>query len=444
MIERKITPRLLQLLQKREEQNNVLLLEGARQVGKTTLVRHVLKKTKHPFLEINLEEKRELSEKIDLCTDFDEFTQLLAVELGFSPGGETVLFIDEAQESRRLGSFVRFMKEKWHFTQTILSGSIMSRLFRDDTRYPVGRVTLLHLQPFSFEEFLLARGEEALLKIITSFPERTNISANTHQRFLEMLEQYFTIGGLPDAVIASASQDGEWKQVREQILLGYYNDFKRVFGEEKQAYFIASLKATASLLGSPFKNSHVAAMLDGAKNKEIIESLSRLEAWKMVYKVEQRGPIAESSFHPKRFLFDIGIARHLREMALPQAPLFLNDMTRRIPLGGLIENVTASVLISDTPELSGWKKSSAGPEIDFIFKEGKDILPLECKATLSLKNTHLRGMIDFLKSSGSPLGIVVSLAPFEQRQLSDGKSIINIPLYLMERWREGRRSSSSP
>ena len=409
-----------------------MLIEGVRQVGKTTLVRQVLEGLKLPFKEINLEEERGLAEKIDLCENFSQLEQLIQLDMKFRPGGREVLFIDEAQESRRLGGFVRFFKEKWPHTQVILSGSVLSRLFRDDVRYPVGRVTTLHLQPFFFEEFLMAKKEGALLEIMKTF----NPAPLTHERLLERLSEYVEVGGLPE-VVTHYERGLDWQKTRETVLLGYYSDFKRVFGEDKQAYFKAALRATAFLLGTPFKNSAVAHLLDGGKNKNIIEALGQLEAWKMIFRVEQKGPGVETSFHPKRYLFDLGIAKQLREMAIPGVSLLkTKEIDQRTPVGGLVENLVAQVLIAGQPELSGWKKASSGSEVDFVVKQPGGVLPIECKSAYAIKNSHLGGLRDFMHRHKVARGMVVALAPLERRLLSPSEEIVILPLYLMERWQE--------
>lgn len=436
MFERKLALKLKQLIDKKDEFNNVILIEGARQVGKTTLVRQVLRGV--PYLEINLEEERGFTEKIDQCPDFSAFADLLAVERRFVPGGETVLFIDEAQESRKLGSFVRFMKEKWPHTHTILSGSMMSHLFRGETRYPVGRVALFHVQPLSFEEFLLASREDLLLEKLTSFASSSahSLSLPVHERLLTLLDQYLMVGGLPD-VVSTYCRGDDWKSVRDTLLFGYYSDFKRVCGEERQAYLVAALKAAAYVLGGPFKNSAVSQLLDGGKNKWVIEAVTQLEAWRMLFKVDQLGAMMGSDFHPKRYVFDTGIAKHLRESARTAIGLVdTKDSLLRTPLGGIIENAVATVLLTETHSLSGWRKSASGSEVDFVMHEGSTAIPIECKSAMAIKGSHLGGVRDFMTIHDVPVGIVVSLSPFEKRNLADGRRMMCMPLYAMERWKE--------
>lgn len=435
MIPRKLSQKLLQLVKNKEQFNNVILLEGARQVGKTTLVRQTLKENGIPFKEINLEELKILAEKMDQCENFDDFSDLVQLEVKFKIGGPEVLFIDEAQESKQIGKFIRFMKEKWEFTIVILSGSSMARIFRDDTRFPVGRVAFLHLQPLSFSEFLSA-GEHEMDQVFRRVCRGGKISEIAHAKFIDSFEKYMEVGGLPE-VVTTYFKKGDWLSLRKNLILGYYNDFKRVFGEERQSYFIASLKAVADLLGQPFKNSYVSKLTGGGRNDKIVESLAQLEAWKMVFKISQKTPSLTTDFHPKRYLFDLGIGKALRETATPSISLgkMLNP-AHRMPLGGIIENAAMLGLIDDNPELCGWKKSSSGSEVDFIATEKNKVIPIECKAALAIKNSHLGGLHDYMNNYDISLGVVVSLAPLEMRELSKKRRILILPLYLIENWRE--------
>ena len=436
MIPRKLSSKLVQLLKNRGEYNNVILLEGARQVGKTTLINNLLKETDIPNKTINLEKQRSFCEKIDRCGDFDEFTELIRFELKFKIGVDSILFIDEAQESRALGGFIRFMKEEWKSTQVILTGSSMARIFRDGVRFPVGRVTFLHLGPFSFTEFLTA-DDPTLTESLDKVWSTGRISPTLHNKLLDYLQQYMTVGGLPEVVTEYFNGRSHWKSLRNDILLGYHNDFKRIFGEEKQPYFIAAMEAVADLLGQPFKNSHVSRLLDGGRNDKIIESLSQLEAWKIIYKISQEGPSPTTDFHPKRYLFDLGIVRQLRESATPSIDLnkILSPATRT-PLGGTIENMTMLSLIEDAPNLCGWKKSSSGSEVDFIVKWKESVIPFECKSSRQIKNSQLYGLRDYMNIYNVPVGVVISVAPFEIRDISKEQRIIILPLYLIEFWKD--------
>lgn len=425
---------LEQLLANRRTTNNVILIEGPRQVGKTTLVRETLKALQQIYVEFNLERQPEIAHKIDACDNFQAFTQLVETVLAFPLDGTKVLFIDEAQESAQLGQFVRFMKEEWRDTLVILSGSSMSRIFRN-ARYPVGRVTPLHVQPFSFKEFLRASHHAPLVQKFMEAKSVDSVSAwshEIHQLLISVLEQYLEVGGLPEIVTEYFSR-GSWGDLRDNLLYGYYQEFRRVHGESAQIYLTAVLKTTTHLLGMPFKNSHVAKLLDGGKNQKIVEAISQLEAWQMIRTVEQRGPAVEQHFHPKRYLFDIGIARQLRESALPAISLLnTTGVGPRQSIGGVIESVVANSLLRTHRDLSGWKKASSGSEVDFVIKYNNHIVPIECKAALNIKNSHTYGVQDFLRLHKERIGVIVGLAPFGVRELATDLQLVILPVYLME------------
>ncbi len=432
MIHRKISEKLKSRLMETTGQSSVLLVEGARQVGKTTLIRQVLAELAQDFIEINLEEDPNLVAQIQACKNFSEWTDLLQIECNFKPNRGKILFIDEAQESSQLGKFVRFMKEKWPETQTVLSGSSMQRLFRSDTRYPVGRVEHWVVAPFSFEEFLLAGHQTSLLEYLAKASFKNPPSPIVHQKLTESFENYLQVGGMPEVVLHFFSKK-DWEKNLENLYYAYLRDFSRIYGEEKVAYFEACLKTTAALLGSPFKNTQVSQFLDGGKNAWIIEALSQLELWRMLIKSDQKGGKASNQFHPKRYLFDHGLAKRLREMALPK--LSFSKLMGKETLGGLLENMVAIELFRQNPlsPLVGYKKSSSGTEIDFMFKLKEATLPLEVKSVAQVKKTHLKGLKGYLEMGLSPLGIVISLSPLETFHLNKKTKIYNIPFYLLER-----------
>jgi predicted AAA+ superfamily ATPase len=133
-------------------------------------------------------------------------------------------------------------------------------------------------------------------------------------------------------------------------------------------------------------------------------------------------------------MFDTGILRHIREAAVPSIQL-MGTLTAgaRTPLGGIIENQTAIELHRGGLPLYGWKKSSSGTEIDFVYQLGARVVPVECKAALAVNLKHTRGLCDYMEIYGLDLGIVISLAPQAELSLSGGGTIENMPAYLAER-----------
>lgn len=411
--------------QAEKAQKNVLIVEGARQTGKSTLVQHLLS-DRDDVLSINLEKDRILKKRIDQTEEFREFEELLTIEKGLQISAEQILFIDEAQESERIGDYIRFMKEDWKNTTCILSGSSMTRLYRHNQRIPVGRTTRILITPLNFSEFLTALGQHALVDTISNFSPKDAISSIAHESFLKNLDRYLLVGGLPEVVteyIAGAS----YKSLRQNILYEQEEDFVRKEGGADPSLFMSAMTAVSNNLGFQSKYSHLNTSYYHAK-----KIFKQLHNWKLVYEVEQKGLSSTSNFMPKRYLYDIGIAHDIRNMPFPDLSLISTlALTLRTPLGGLFENMVIMQLMSDTlglAHLSGWKKNGS-KEVDFVFK-GKQLIPIECKASLKTSRRNFTNLVDYLSLTKLKLGVVVSSAPFEVYRRED-KTLVNLPLYLV-------------
>jgi predicted AAA+ superfamily ATPase len=221
-----------------------------------------------------------------------------------------------AQESRMLGSFVRFMKEAWAHATVILSGSTLRRLFRAHTRYPVGRVRHLVLGPFSFSEFLRALDKTHLAAEMRS--ANTRIIGQRHELLLSLFDRFLAVGGLPAVVQAYASGD-DHGAVRRQIIADYEQDFIRIFGEELIEIVRACFRSVANFAGGVSKNTSVVPSPSSRTNERINQIFARLEGWHLIFRSDQRRSSAQASHNylPKRYLFDTGVLRELREAAVP-------------------------------------------------------------------------------------------------------------------------------
>jgi predicted AAA+ superfamily ATPase len=431
-IPRLLDKEILSFINDPQANKSVLLVEGARQVGKSFLVEHALRKSSKKCFSLNLEKETRLRALIDECGEFRDFEQLLRDRIGFDAGADHVLFFDEAQESRKLGLFVRFMKEDWSHATVILSGSTLSRLFREGTHYPVGRVKCLLLGPFSFSEFLVAAGHAHLAQSILT--EATTIGTARHEHLLTLYDQFLLTGGLPAAVLASTGNQ-DTSEVLAQILADYEQDFIRIFGEKDADIVKACFRSVSNFVGGPSKNSTVIPSPGTRVNARINEVFARLEAWHLILRSDQMGPGTEAShaYLPKRYLFDTGILRHLREVAVPSIRILgtLAPMARQ-PLGGVIENQTAIELARQGMSLCGWKKTPSGGEIDFVVKHGTGTCPIECKSSLTFDRKNIRGICEYLAMYRQPVGFVISLAPYTVFTLPEDRRVINLPIYLME------------
>lgn len=441
MIKRQAIEIISNYIKSSSPHRNVLIVDGVRQVGKTTAIHQALQSSEIPFLEINLEKQKRLLTSIDQSAEFSDFNELLEREFGFRAGQGTVLFIDEANESAVLGSFVRQMKEDWTNQSVILSGSMMQRLFRENMRVPVGRFDLITVSPFSFSEFLKANEEiksqltkYALADFITDPGKLKHTSPQHHQSLLELLDHYLTCGGVPDITYEYLENSGKTPIHNSHIeyLSILKDDFLRLFPVEYQNLFDRAVTSIANLLGQPYNKS----ALVRNNNRLADNILSVFDKWHFSHRISQmtHQSTVSNKLHPKRYLFDCGLAKTKREMGFPPIRLLetLNAQLRE-PLGGLIEQIVCQELIFTHKDLCGFR--DANYEIDFIVKWNDDIIPIECKASLKPNSNQYRSLDLYQKKYGNKKAVLISLAPFSIVK-REGYSIYHIPVYALSCWKE--------
>jgi len=409
------------------DDRRVVLLEGARQVGKSYLINRILSGMDCRTVSFDLEKNRIFRRDLDATESFSDFKALLNLRHGVRDG--SLLFIDEAQESRKLAGYIKSFKEDWPELRVVLTGSSMNRLFNADTRLPVGRTRSFCLFGFSFSEFVeCIRGEEAA-QFLRSAPER--VEPSIHQMMLELYDRYLETGGYPEAVLA-AKRGEDFHAVSEEIILAQEEDFAR-----KEAYdpelFRMSLRAVANHVGSPSKLTQWDATK--YKARQVIHAM---KSWHLVLEVEVRSLNPErDGFLPKRYLHDIGLVNRFRSIAAPPVSL-LNTVSPalRTPLGGLFENAVLINLLSGQSaytEISTWKQASQSTrEIDFVLRKGSQRIPIECKAALKFKRAHTTNVLAYLQAAQQPVGFIVSAAPLETMEKS-GHRLVNLPVYLASR-----------
>jgi predicted AAA+ superfamily ATPase len=407
--------------------NNVIIVEGARQVGKSYMVNSVLKKQSLPYFAYDLEKNKRLRRQIDEAGDFHDFQALMFDR--YELVKNSILFFDEAQESRNLANYVKSFKEDWPDVRVILTGSSMNRFFSKDTRIPVGRTRSITVFSFSFPEFVeYIKGEE-----LADFLRRApgEVPASRHNLMLELFDRYMVVGGYPEAVIAYKN-DEPYFEIVDEIMAGLEEDFQRKEDAQPEL-FKSIIQGVANYIGSPSKYTHFDATRYRAQ--KIIEAL---KGWHIVLEVEHNSfDPQKSSFLPKRYLHDIGVVNRMRSLAVPSVSILDTvDPVLRIPLGGLFENAVLLNLVkgeSARYAVGTWKKGkNQDIEVDFVMDapEFNVKIPIECKAALALKSKHYKNIVHYLKLTGLKFGVVVSAAPLEKVSLADGMLVMNIPVYL--------------
>jgi predicted AAA+ superfamily ATPase len=269
-----------------------------------------------------------------------------------------------------------------------------------------------------------------MLEQLSSFNIEKEQSEVVHVEFLNHIDMYIEIGGLPDVVNYFVNKQ-DWRKLRASLLSSQVDDFVRKSSFTRPNKLLAALRNIASNLGFPSKYNQLHD--NGIVARELAQLLLD---WHLVYEVEQKGTASTTRFFPKRYIYDLGMAQALRNMPFPALSTVKNESPiLRSQLGGVFENLVLSQLTSNLlafPQLSGWKKNSQdGVEVDFILQDGV-IIPIEVKAAKKISLNNFKSIIAYLESSGLKIGIIISndITRIFRR---NGMTLINLPIYLAER-----------
>lgn len=406
-----------------------LLLGGPRQCGKSTLVKHLFPENKNIYIDLALEGG--FANAIDATRHFDDFTLLLENRFSFKIGAEAVLIIDEAQLSKKLGSYVRYFKEKWKTQRVILTGSTLSTLFENHEN-PTGRVVEFTLRPFNFQEFLMATGRESLLERLKAWAPKKPLSPTSHNEAITSLKDYLQVGGLP-SVVASFKEKGDYQRFLANIYALYKRDFDAKFAESDVAIFHQCFQRIAAATGAPIKNSSIIKTSSPGYTR-VADILQVLEAWHLVLNVacetSQLSRIATVT--PKRYLFDHGIRFIQNPSRFSEIELQDSSDPRREEWGGLIENFVLTELLSlHSPlPIKSWSKTNQSGSVDFIYFDGHKTNALEVKLAHQFNRKHLSGLISYQEFyKKSPL--ILTNLDYGGLHREGKTEIINVPVYAL-------------
>lgn len=382
-------------------QNRVpLLIRGARQVGKTWLVRE-FSKSFPSFLEINLEAQPEYHQAFrDHFGKPDELIRILSLFSGrkIIPG-KTLLFLDEIQESKEALLSLRYFKELLPDLHVIAAGSLLEFSIKA-VSFPVGRIDFLHLFPLNFEEYLEAIDRNDLLEAIKEAIETEPLPNIIHNLLLDEVATYCLIGGMPEAVdiFISTKDFQEAQAIQQRIIATFREDFHKYASRAKVEYLRKLFDGVPRLLGQKFKHSQIDREM---RSRELGAALNLLAQAGLVYKVHHTSafglPLSaqEKETKFKVFCLDVGLAQ--RVLGLDISRLFIEKKSLLSNRGPIAEQLVAQELLSYTrenqaPQLHYWHREakSSTAEVDFVIERQSYVLPIEVKSGTSSKTKSLR------------------------------------------------------
>ncbi len=385
-----------------------LVLRGARQVGKTWLVRTLAELNQKKLIELNFERQPSL---ISLFNSNDP--KQIIKNISASLSGESieinqsVLFLDEIQAAPQLLAQLRWFAEEMPELPVIAAGSLLEFVLKDHTfSMPVGRIQYQHLEPLSFEEFLLALNQKNLVEYLNNFElklgtqNHLSIPELIHENLMQFFREYLIVGGMP-AVINSWVKESSWErvaQVQQDLLTTYRDDFSKYRSRFALERLDEILWAVPKMLGEKFVASRASRTAQTSTVKQILELFEKARLCHSVTSVSANGvPLGaevKDKFFKEIFL-DVGLCSTALSLNLHQL-----NQTKELVLvnsGGLAEQVVGQLLRTLFPSyiepvLYYWTREESGKnsEIDYIMALGNQVIPIEVKAgaTGSLKSLH--------------------------------------------------------
>ncbi len=413
-----------------------LILRGARQVGKTTILRDLGKTFTH-YIELNLE-KHEHKKIIDQCNNVEQMVTSLSLiyKLPSSELSETFLFIDEIQESPKAISFLRYFYEEFPELAVAAAGSLLEHSFKSIQHFPVGRVNYMYLFPLNFQEFLLATGNDLLLDRLNSIP----IDELSHNILVEKFHHYCIIGGMPE-VVAQYTETENITQlipIYESIWLTYKDDVVKYANNKTEEKIIRHIMLTAAANVDKrvkFQNFGNSAY----KSREVSEAFKNLDkagVIQIIYPSTQTDlpMIADFKKSPRLQFLDTGLLNFDLDI---QAQLImmkdLNDAYRGAIIPHLITQEFISMQKTSYKKPQFWvrDKTQSSAEVDLLRATNGLLMPIEIKSGTSgtLKSLH-----QFVDRAPHNLAVRIFAGTFniEESKTRSGKKyyLMNLPYYL--------------
>ncbi len=415
-----------------------LVLRGARQVGKSYLARKLGTKFEN-LAEVDFELRPELGSLFDKALDPDVIIKKLSVALNCQiVSGKTLLFLDEIQICPRALTALRYFYEKMPGLHVIAAGSLIDFAL-ENIGIPVGRVTNLYLYPISFLEFLLATENERLVSYVDEHSLEEPLEEPFHNKLTALLGEYLAVGGMPEAVSKwlDAGDMGAVGRILGDLADTYRQDFSKYAGRGQIKYVEKVFAAVPRLVGKKFLFTSVDPSLRARELRPALEMLARAGVVHIVTHTSANGIPLGAEVNPllfKTIFLDVALAQAL--LGLDTRNWILNPKGELSNRGAMAESFVGQEIMAYSSsrkraELFYWAREKKGSqaEVDYVFAQGGEVVPVEVKAG---KSGTLKSLKYFLSAKdGSNTGFHFSL-----RNFAHSRNIRSIPLYAV--WRVAR------
>ena len=413
---------------KEKKNRKPLVIQGARQVGKTWLMKEFGEKAYKNTVYINFDSNSSMKDLFE--TDFDIERLIMGIEIYSGTKIDyknTLIIFDEIQEVPKAISSLKYFYENAPQYHIICAGSLLGVALHKGTSFPVGKIDFLKLYPLTFKEFLLATGNENFLKLI----EKNDYSMIKvfREKFVETLKHYYFVGGMPECV-SDFSQNKDFNEVRniqKRILLAYEQDFSKHAPHEIVPRLRMLWNSIPSQLSRENKKFIYGIVREGARSKEYEMALMWLIDCGLVHKISRvttpKLPLKayEDLKAFKLFMLDTGLLTCMT--GLNQSTLIDGNKLFTEFKGALTEQYVLQQFVTiDNLNIYYYTNSRGSCEIDFLIDNGENIIPVEVKAELNLKAKSLK----VYKEKYAPeISVRISMNDYNEEEW-----LLNLPLYV--------------
>lgn len=426
-MKRHVYDKLVEWKNEADDKRKPLILEGARQTGKTWLARELGRREFESFVEVNFEDVEEMKTLFEADFDIDRILMAIQSATGKKViAGKSLLFFDEIQHARRGLLALKYFKEKAPQYHVVAAGSLLGVVDHKDDSFPVGKVSFLSVYPLSYEEFLSALGREELVDMLHS---RDWVLINAFgNKYVELLRQYYYVGGMPEAV-KTFIEEKDYASVRKvqlSLLKSYSRDFSKHPPKEIVKRMTLLWNTIPSQLAKENKKFVYTAIRSSARARDFETSIQWLCDAGVAYKVTRviAGELPLAGFEDadsfKLYTLDIGL--HGAMSGLDARTLISGDDFFKQYKGALTEQfVLQQLQLMEETEIHYWSPDTGIAEVDFVIQSEGRIIPIEVKAE---QNLRAKSLSEFIKRYTPTMVVRTSMTPYEK-----GEKVIDLPLF---------------
>ena len=412
---------------KNKSDRKPLILNGARQVGKTWLL-HEFARLEYKKEAYVICRKNELARQL-FSQDFNVeriLRGLRAITSVDITPADTLIILDEVQDISEALEALKYFKEEAPEYHIAVAGSLLGISLHSDVSFPVGKINVINMYPLNFEEFLMAKGEEEACKLLAT---RDFATINLlHEKFTDLLREYYYVGGMPEAVLKYV-ETGALQEVRNiqlEILQGYDLDFSKHAPREQVPRIRMVWNSIPSQLFKENKKYIYGALRKGARANDFELAIQWLNNSGLIYKVprctkpELPLPVYEDLSAFKLYMLDIGLMGAMVNAA-PAQVLLKNDIFKEYKGGMTEQYVLQQMKSKGIAPIYYHNTNDSRLELDFIIQRGGEMIPIEVKAEGNVRANSLTAL---LTRNPQLHALRYSMLPYKQQG-----NLTNIPLY---------------